>query len=448
MLKWMKRLTILPVAVLTLAGFILSDGLTSLLHSQVVSHDLRTRNLELVGYNGEIAAKTPELIQLVVQGDYAYIGSVYGPAGLFILNISDPRNPTLIAEFPQEDAEAHDVKVNSEGTIAVLANQWVRPPEEGETWEDMTGISHLGLTLVDISDKRNPKLLSRWENHDSEGKPAPCHNVEISGDFVYCTGLWWSDRGLVILDISDPTSPKEVAVVPTPEVAGPEGEDLPRWARPGVYMHDLYLQRHPELGRLFGYAAWWDGGLRVYDLTDPASPLEMENWAWAELGPLFQDTYFTKPTLSGRIVVVGPAGQATDSGIFTGFLSIVELPPSGEARLLSTWSVPGHDWVPWERGRDEGWWTPSNFDVTEDRIYLANYAAGVWVIDISDPADPYAVANFGPESFKAPPAKPKGPIFFQGGAEGVPWAHTVEEQDGLIYALDVKSGLYILRVTE
>ena len=51
----MKRLTILPVAVLTLAGFILSDGLTSPLHSQVVSRDLRTRNMELVGYNGEVA---------------------------------------------------------------------------------------------------------------------------------------------------------------------------------------------------------------------------------------------------------------------------------------------------------------------------------------------------------------------------------------------------------
>ncbi len=60
----MKRLTILPVAVFTLAGFILRDGVTSPLHSQVVSHDLRTRNMELVGYNGEIAAKTPDLIQL------------------------------------------------------------------------------------------------------------------------------------------------------------------------------------------------------------------------------------------------------------------------------------------------------------------------------------------------------------------------------------------------
>ncbi len=48
----------------------------------------------------------------------------------------------------------------------------------------------------------------------------------------------------------------------------------------------------------------------------------------------------------------------------------------------------------------------------------------------------------------APPAKPEGPIFFRGGADGVPWVHTVEEQAGLVYALDVKSGLYILRVTE
>ncbi|MCH8246262.1 MAG: hypothetical protein IH951_07625 [Bacteroidetes bacterium] len=434
------RLLLLPILFACLVGGVLPTGLLA----QIAPRELRTSNMELVGYNGEIAAKTPELIQLVVQGDYAYIGSVYGPAGLFIVDISDPRNPTLIAEFPQEDAETHDVKVNAEGTIAVLANQWVRPPEEEETWEDMTGISHLGLTLVDISEKRNPKLLSRWENHDSEGKPAPCHNVEIHDDFVYCTGLWWSDRGLVILDISDPTSPKEVAVAPTPEVAGPEGEDLPRWAQPGVYMHDIYLQLHPMLGRLFGYAAWWDAGLRVYDLTDPTSPLEVANWAWAELGPALQNTYFARPTPSGRLVVVVPAlGAEGGSGFGTGFLSILDLSNPDRVELLSTWSIPGHDWV--RRSRSDLWWTLSNFDVTEKRIYLANYAAGVWVIDISDPTDPYAVANFGPESFEPPPSKPEGPTFW---GEGYPYVHTVEEQDGLVYALDAKSGLYVLRVVE
>jgi hypothetical protein len=270
--------------------------------------------------------------------------------------------------------------------------------------------------------------------------------VEIHGDFVYCTGLWWSDRGLVILDISDPSRPEEVATIGPPHVEGAEREDLPRWARPGVWMHDIYLQRHPGLGRVFGYAAWWDGGLRVYDLTDPAAPLEMENWAWAELGPAGQNTYFAKPTPSGRLVVVGPAwGAEGVSGFSTGFLSILDLSDPDRAELVSTWSTPGHDWQSWEQLESGLWWTPGNFDVTEERIYLANYAAGVWVIDISDPADPYAVANFGPESFKPPPPKPEGPTFW---GEGYPYVHTVEEQDGLIYALDVKSGLYILRVTE
>ncbi len=435
------RLLLMPILFACLVGGVRPTGLPA----QIAPRELQTRNMELVGYNGEIAAKTPELIQLVVQGDYAYIGSVYGPAGLFIVDISDPSNPTLIAEFQQEDAETHDVKVNAEGTIAVLANQWVRPAEEGETQEDMTRISHLGLTLVDISDKRNPKLLSRWENHNSDGTPAPCHNVEIHGDFVYCAGLWWSDRGLVILDISDPASPKEVAVVPTPEVAGAEGEDLPRWAKPEVYMHDIYLQLHPKLGRVFGYAAWWDAGLRVYDLTDPTSPLELVNWAWAEFGPALQNTYFARPTPSGRLVVVVPAwGAEGGSGFGTGFLSILDLSDPDRVELLSTWSIPGHDWMSWGGGSDL-WWTLSNFDVTEERIYLANYAAGVWVIDISDPKDPYAVANFGPESFQPPPPKPEGPTFW---GEGYPYVHSVEEQDGLVYALDSKSGLYVLRVVE
>ncbi len=211
-------------------------------------------------------------------------------------------------------------------------------------------------------------------------------------------------------------------------------------------MHDIYLQRHPGLGRVFGYAAWWDGGLRVYDLTDPAAPLEMENWAWAELGPAGQNTFFAKPTPSGRLVVVAPAwGAEGVSGFSTGFLSILDLSDPDRAELVSTWSTPGHDWQSWEQLESGLWWTPGNFDVTEERIYLANYAAGVWVIDISNPADPYAVANFGPESFKPPPPKPEGPTFW---GEGYPYVHTVEEQDGLVDALGAKSGLYILRVKE
>ncbi len=110
-------------------------------------------------------------------------------------------------------------------------------------------------------------------------------------------------------------------------------------------------------------------------------------------------------------------------GYAAGFLSIVDLSDPIHCKLLSTWSIPGHDWItpetPWAA------WSPANFDVTEDRIYLANYHAGVWVIDISDPTDPHAIANFGPESFPRPPTKPEGPTLFEGAH---PWIHTVEEQ--------------------
>ena len=90
------RLLLMPILFACLVGRVPPTELLA----QIAPRELQTRNMELVGYNGEIAAKTPELIQLVIKGDYAYIGSIYGPAGLFIVDISDPSNPTLIAEFP------------------------------------------------------------------------------------------------------------------------------------------------------------------------------------------------------------------------------------------------------------------------------------------------------------------------------------------------------------
>ena len=60
----MRRLLLVPMLFACLVGGVPPTGLPA----QIAPRELRTRNMELVGYNGEVAAKTPELLQLVVQG--------------------------------------------------------------------------------------------------------------------------------------------------------------------------------------------------------------------------------------------------------------------------------------------------------------------------------------------------------------------------------------------
>ncbi|MBW3663267.1 MAG: hypothetical protein KY469_09230 [Actinobacteria bacterium] len=69
-----------------------------------------------------------------------------------------------------------------------------------------------------------------------------------------------------------------------------------------------------------------------------------------------------------------------------------------------------------------------------------------WVrmIDISDPADPQRVGKFKPEPL--PVVVTEDPALSLGIDKVVMWSFPVIE-DGLIYALDLRNGLYILRYT-
>ncbi len=102
-----RRLSLVAILFAFLVGGVSPTGLPA----QIAPRELGTRNMELVGYNGEVAAKTPELLQLVGQGDYAYIGSIYGPAGLF-----------------QTFANVHLTGPSTRGECGVIPDQIVRGP--------------------------------------------------------------------------------------------------------------------------------------------------------------------------------------------------------------------------------------------------------------------------------------------------------------------------------
>src|SRR3972149_6879709 len=57
--------------------------------------------------------------QVVVQGNYAYIGHMRPPHGTPILDISDPRKPRVAAEIKLENDRSHTHKVRVAGDIMV-----------------------------------------------------------------------------------------------------------------------------------------------------------------------------------------------------------------------------------------------------------------------------------------------------------------------------------------
>ena len=69
--------------------------------------------------------------QVTIVGNYAYLGYQYGPEGTSILDISDPRNPKMLSTLMQEDRRVHSHKVRVNGDI-MFVNHENQPGTEGE----------------------------------------------------------------------------------------------------------------------------------------------------------------------------------------------------------------------------------------------------------------------------------------------------------------------------
>jgi hypothetical protein len=82
-------------------------------------------------------------------------------------------------------------------------------------------------------------------------------------------------------------------------------------------------------------------------------------------------------------------------------------------------------------------WTIHNPEVAGDRLYASWYAHGIVALDISDPLHPAEVGNF------VPATRARSEYF--GARAAAVWG--VAFHDGLIYASDLRSGLWIVRPT-
>jgi hypothetical protein len=61
--------------------------------------------------------------QIVIQGQYAFIGHQHGPDGTTILDISDPRRPTIVSKLMLSNPMSHSHKVRVVGDIMVVNSE-------------------------------------------------------------------------------------------------------------------------------------------------------------------------------------------------------------------------------------------------------------------------------------------------------------------------------------
>lgn len=279
------------------------------------------------GYGGEYA-------DVWGDGDYAYVASFTLLDGMIarvhIVDISTPTSPALETTYflpsPNEFRSPQDVKV-AEGLLFI-------------------GLESGGTDLVEIVDVRDPANPVRLTSLQAPGFDR-CHNTFYDNGFLYAVDS--NTPRVLVYDLRtfDPDNPP----------AGPI--DTPLWVIEdvgSVFVHDVTAKD----GRL--YAAGWDSGLFVSDISDVANtpPVFLGNVGG-------NNTHSMWPTDDGEYVVVGEERggggiqvyRMTDTG---GSISFTET----DSLVLSADAFSVHNQV-----------------VIGNRVYISWYQAGLQVFDIN-----------------------------------------------------------------
>lgn len=298
--------------------------------------------------------------------------------GFVVADVSDPAEPTLLAErrgllADREDGplqQVYDVKV--EGDRLLLG----APANPGQ--DDLRA-----AVLYDVSDPASPEQLGVYETEFFH------HNVFLSDGLAYLSGNGADGAPLVVVDVEAGEEVGRWSI--TSEAPG--WSDLP----PGLWtLHDLWVQDG------VAYLAHWDAGTWIVDVSDPSNPAFVAKArgrspeAFADRSDEALQVEAVEPPGNDHFVTVnddasvlgigveswdvdadddhgGPGGidlyDVSDPSSPT-HLSAIEPPPTDDASFGGTW-VTSH-----------------NFDLVGDRLYSSWYAGGVRVFDVSDPSSP------------------------------------------------------------
>lgn len=206
-------------------------------------------------------------------GRYAYASATpdgFGERILFVIDLSDPENP-------------------------VERTRWWWPgmaDDETPTWPDSesrsvhhamvagdrayVGFWDSGLAILDISDLDDISVVShlQWDvgGHTHTALPMPGRDIVVVTDEALANNCEEDPHMVRVVDISDEANPEVMSICPVPE-----GDFCERGLRFGA--HCLHENR-PDSYRTADvvFTTYFNGGLRVYDVSDAMAPREIAHW--------------------------------------------------------------------------------------------------------------------------------------------------------------------------
>jgi hypothetical protein len=205
--------------------------------------------------------------QVSVHGNYAYVGHITNRQrlGTSILDVSDPREPKVVSQIVLDDAESHSHKARVVGELMIVNHERNAGP--------------MGRKAENFAPENNAYAEGGFRVYDISDRAKPklithhrtggigVHRFDMDERYAYISTEMEGYLGniLVIYDMRDPARPEEVSRWWLKGQHTAAGE-TPTWRGRRNRLHHA-LRIGDEL-----WAACWHAGLRVIDVSDIRAP--------------------------------------------------------------------------------------------------------------------------------------------------------------------------------
>ena len=372
----------------------------------------------------------------------AYLGS-FDDQGVAVIDTRDAGNPVLTdrlsTHITSDLLTSDSADLDHVGHYLVVSHQ---------SWSGRGGFE--GISVYDIGpDPYHPALRRRISI------PGGVHTVQIDPEVESGRPYAYANSGgnlkVTIVNIltgeilSQYGSSEGIGCVPPPP-----------YCQGFNFAHEGFIQRHPRSGRVLDYVSYWDSGLRIVDVTNPANPIEVGAFDYGFFTNGLRAAHYAAATPSANWVYLeDEIGLLETGGVHVLDTSACDGTAYCTPTLVGGWHIQGHPVQASalnaiiHSGQFNGAidaafkrafsYDAHNLDVRgENELLLGNYSLGIRLIDTSDKTAPVQAAFFLPNGNQKEACKQDCGFNMR-----QTWG-AYFGADGRIYASDIGRGFFIV----
>ncbi|HEY5925368.1 MAG TPA: hypothetical protein VIV11_26975 [Kofleriaceae bacterium] len=379
---------------------------------------------------------------IAIAGDIAYVGSRIDNKPVLIVDIKDPTQPRVVGEIgpPAEGLpgmSSRELRATTDPPMLFILNLICSPSLHG----CQSGGGEIeNIRQYDISNPLAPLVVGTHSVMGTALRTRSPHEFALWQDP--------NDRERILLLVSTPG-------IPSLEIlrATPTGPQL-------VLQYDPYVQGNVPRGgddNLLHSVSSSDDGRTLYLSHQTAGLFVADMSTVIDGAEMLKIDMLTVPEAAVQFGAMGPHSAVTvpgrkllatteevypapfGAGCPWGHVRMVDITTPAAPALLGEYKLPENDPSCTADGPMVAF-TAHNLTATHDLALATWYAGGLQMIDISDPSAPFQLAEFRPEPLVSVRQEDPG----LGGSKVEMWSYPIIK-DGLIYVIDSRNGLYVLR---